>query len=73
MKKKIIFSVGGALMVAALAVGSFSTEVSSFKELSAQATDACVPKSNSDCKSSATGNIYQGYEFATDQTEETVD
>jgi len=59
MKKTILFSGCAALMTAA--VFSLSVKDSSLESLRANAAIKCVVASNSDCRSSSTGNIYTGY------------
>lgn len=60
MKNKL-FAFGGTLLLAALAFSSINANSTSLQELKAEAAPHCTPNSNTDCESSATGNVYAGY------------
>jgi hypothetical protein len=61
--KTILFS-GFAVVATALAF-TLSIKDSSLESLRANAGTKCVAASNSDCRSSSTGNIYTGYKAQT--------
>ncbi|AMP98040.1 hypothetical protein AY601_1113 [Pedobacter cryoconitis] len=61
MKKsqKILgLTLGGFLVAVGFAFSGLSASASDLSELSAKAGDYCTGSSNTDCRSSATGNIY---------------
>ena len=62
MKKNAIVAFAGTLVIAAVVFSGLSFKPSSLKELKAKAFLGCTPNSSTDCISSATGNIYVGYE-----------
>lgn len=64
MKRKLIFSLAATFVAAGFAFGGFESQASSISELSAEAGSYCTQDSSTDCKSSATGNIYPGYRAA---------
>lgn len=61
--KTILFS-GFAVIATAISF-TLSFENSSLESLRANAATKCVEASNSDCRSSSTGNIYTGYKAQT--------
>ena len=56
-----MIAASGTFLVAALGLSGLTTKANSVEELRSKATDYCTPKSNTDCKSGETGNIYIGY------------
>ena len=65
MKAKVIGALAGTLLLAAFLFSGVSIKATSLSELSAKAdaSGGCTPNSSTDCQSSATGNIYIGYEY----------
>ena len=61
--KAILFS--GFAVIATALVFTLSVKDSSLESLRANAAIKCVSASNSDCRSSSTGNIYTGYKAQT--------
>lgn len=55
---------GCALVAAGFALSGANASASDLSELSAKAGDYCAGAPNSDCQSSATGNIYPNMEAA---------
>jgi len=55
---------GCALVAAGFALARTNTSASELSELSAKGGDYCTRAANSDCRSSATGNIYANMEAA---------
>jgi hypothetical protein len=74
MKNKLSLAFAGAAMFAAVAFTGFTTSGSSIDELTSKADSIsyCTPTANSDCHSSATGNIYAGYKAATKEVPEVL-
>jgi len=63
MKKKLIVAASSTLLIAAVVFSGISFKPTSLKELKAKAqVSGCKTNSTTDCYSSATGNIYSGYE-----------
>jgi hypothetical protein len=63
MKKTLAFF-SAAVLLAVLFTNAFGYKVSSLEELRAKAGDYCTGSANTDCRSSATGNIYPNMEAA---------
>jgi len=64
MKRNLMILGISALTVAGFAF-SFKSKANSLGDLRAKAVAYCTPAANSDCMSSATGNIYAGYKPGT--------
>lgn len=62
MKKNAIVAIAGTLVIAVFTFSGISFKPTSLKELKAKAFIGCYQKDKVDCLSSATGNIYVGYE-----------
>lgn len=62
IKRKLLIPATAVAVVTAM-IGSFTltTNGNSLESLSASAGNKCVEKTNSDCKSESTGQIFIGY------------
>jgi hypothetical protein len=61
MKKNLMILGASALILAAFSF-NYKAKATSLNDLRAKAASYCSPNSSTDCESSATGNIYIGYE-----------
>jgi hypothetical protein len=63
-KKFLAFALTGFVIAVGFAFSGLSASASDLSELSAKAGDYCTGSANTDCRSSATGNIYPNMEAA---------
>ncbi len=70
--KKLTYSILACLGLSlAFSLSSYNFSApTNYKDLTSSATKYCAILANNDCRSSATGNIYSGYELKTWEEEQ---